>query len=51
MNINNLVISVQGINSNKVIFEIITQCRIHKIFIHMQIKLEDNNILNIQFYT
>lgn len=42
-------ISVQGVESNKCILEILNQCVKNKINIIMEIKLFDNNILNIEF--
>lgn len=42
-------ISVQGVESNKCIVEILNQCEKNKINITMEIKLFTNNILNIEF--
>ena len=42
-------ISVQGVESNKCIIEILNQCEKNKINIIMEIKLFNNNILNIEF--
>jgi hypothetical protein len=42
-------ISIQGVESNKCILEILNQCVKNKINIVMEIKLFNNNILNIEF--
>ena len=42
-------ISVQGVESNKCIIEILNQCEKNKINIIKEIKLFNNNILNIEF--
>ena len=44
----NLGISVQGAESNKCLLEIITQCIENKIKLYMEIKLIDNNIIEIK---
>ena len=44
-----LGISVQGVDSNKCIFEIINQCIENEINILMKIKLIDDVTINIQF--
>jgi hypothetical protein len=40
-------ISVQGVDSNKCLYEILSQCKINKICIKMSIELENNIILDI----
>lgn len=43
-----LDISIQGVDSNTCIYEIITQCEKNNIAIQMNIKLTNNNIVNIE---
>lgn len=45
----NIGISVQGVDSNKALLEIINQCTKNKISLSIKIKLIDNNIINILF--
>ncbi len=42
-----LGISIQGVDSNKCLYEIYNQCIENKIKIKLQIKTFDNNIINI----
>jgi hypothetical protein len=44
-------ISIQGVGSNKCLFEIINQCIKNEIKLFMKIKLLDKNTINICFYT
>ena len=47
--LDNIGISVQGIDSNKCLFEIINQCIENEIEISMKIKLIDDTTININF--
>lgn len=47
--LNTLGISIQNVNSNKAIYEIINQCIINKINLFMKIELLNKNIINISF--
>lgn len=47
--IENLGISVQNVDANNCLFEIINQSIINKIKISIEIKLNDNRIININF--
>jgi len=47
--LNNIGISIQGVDSNKSLLEIINQCIENKIKISMKIKLIDETIININF--
>ena len=47
--LDNLGISVQGVDSNKCILEIINQCLNYNIKIMMKIQLENNKIIEIYF--
>ena len=46
--LDNLGISVQGVDSNRCLLEIITQCVENKIKLYIEIKLIDNNIIKIK---
>jgi len=45
--LDNIGISVQGVDSNKCLFEIINQCKEYKINLSMKIKLFDETTINI----
>lgn len=47
--LDNIGISVQGVDSNKCLLEIINQSIEYKIALYMKIKLEDNTTINIRF--
>ena len=47
--LDNVGISIQGVNSNKCLLEIINQCIKNKIGLYMKIKLIDKNTININF--
>ena len=47
--LNNIGISIQGIDSNKCLLEIINQCSENNIKIILKIKLINNNIINISY--
>jgi hypothetical protein len=47
--LDNLGISVQGVDSNKCMLEIISQCLCYNIKIMMKIQLENNKLVNISF--
>ena len=44
-----LQISTQGVDSNTCLYEIVNQCKKNNISIQMQIKLKNNNIINIEY--
>ena len=45
--LNNLGISVQGVDSNKCIYEIINQCEKNNINLKINIKLNNNKLINV----
>jgi hypothetical protein len=45
----NLGISVQGVDSNKCLIEIVNQCIENKIILDMKIKLRDETFLQLNF--
>lgn len=45
----NIGISVQGVDSNKCMFEIATQCVANNIKLSMKIKLKDETVINVNF--
>ena len=49
MYLENLGISVQGVDSNKCLLEIVNQCFQNKITLDMKIKLRDESFLQLNF--